>query len=69
MGVFHGYDDGNDITAYEIPLVGGQQVKLEWDVFSGGSTPVWYPGVEDISAATKVGIPASGVKKLNLTFK
>ncbi|GIE82949.1 hypothetical protein Aph02nite_88990 [Actinoplanes philippinensis] len=67
VGYFHGYDGGNSVTAYEIPLIGGQQVKLKWDLYSGSETKLWHAGATDISTATKVGIPATGVKTLDLT--
>lgn len=69
VGVFHGYDGGNAVTSYEMPLVGPQQVKILWDLYDGIDGVTWYADATDISAATKVGIPASGVKKLNLTHR
>jgi hypothetical protein len=67
VGVFHGWDGQNNVTAYQIPLIGGQQVKLQWNLYAGGNTGSWHAGATDISTATKVTIPASGVKKLDLT--
>ncbi|WP_328459298.1 carboxypeptidase-like regulatory domain-containing protein [Actinoplanes sp. NBC_00393] len=69
VGVFHGYDDGNAVTSYEMSLIGPQQVKILWDLYDGTDGKTWHAGATDISTATKVGIPASGVKKLNLTHK
>ncbi|GIF14532.1 carboxypeptidase-like regulatory domain-containing protein [Actinoplanes teichomyceticus] len=67
VGFFHGYHGETDVTAYGIPLIGGQQVKLQWDLYGGSDAKLWYADATDISTATKVGIPATGVKTLNLT--
>jgi hypothetical protein len=68
IGVFNNYDPENGISAYEIALVGGQQVKLQWSIVQGTDRDSWYADAADISGATKVGIPRNGVKKLNLTY-
>ncbi|MDI6103059.1 carboxypeptidase-like regulatory domain-containing protein [Actinoplanes sp. NEAU-A12] len=67
VGVFHGWDGQNDVTSYQIPLIGGQRVKLQWSLYQRANTGAWHAGATDISTATKVGIPVSGVKELNLT--
>ncbi len=55
-----GYYQGEK-ASYEIALAGGQQVKLQWDYYGADTTPAWY------ADGKKIGIPVSGVKKLNLT--
>jgi hypothetical protein len=69
VGVFHQYDSANGVSSYQIPLIGGQQVKLNWNLLhQSAAEGSWYANAADISGATKVGIPQNGVKKLNLTY-
>jgi hypothetical protein len=68
VGVFHDYDPQNGVSAYQIPLIGGQNVKLQWSLFQNSDAGSWYSGAADISTATKIGIPRSGVKNFDLTY-
>ncbi|HET6534178.1 MAG TPA: carboxypeptidase regulatory-like domain-containing protein [Actinoplanes sp.] len=54
---------------YEMPLAGAQQVKIHWSV-SGSDfwRDGWWPGAADQDSATKVRVPVTGSKKLNLTI-
>lgn len=63
VGQYHGWPGGTPADAYEIPLVGGQQVTLEWNYYSGSADSTWYAG------GKKISIPATGVKTLNLTHE
>jgi hypothetical protein len=56
------------VTAYELQLAGGQQVKLQWNIHGDSIAQTWHANAADITTATKVGIPASGEKRLNLTY-
>jgi hypothetical protein len=67
VGVFHDYDPQNGVSAYQISLIGGQNVKLQWSLFQNSDAGSWYSGATDISAATKIGVPRSGVKNFDLT--
>ncbi|BCY05862.1 carboxypeptidase-like regulatory domain-containing protein [Actinoplanes sp. L3-i22] len=69
MGVFDSYNVGAG-GAYEMPVIGGQQVKVDWSWYIGESDHHgWYDNAGDIDTATKVGIPANGgTKNLNLTI-
>jgi hypothetical protein len=64
-GVFHDYRPAG-VTSYAIPLAGGQKIKLQWNLYGGSTDSSWHGGA-DLGTATKITIPASGVKKLNLT--
>jgi hypothetical protein len=69
VGTFSRYDPENGIASYEIPLIGGQHVKLRRSVYGSVTPdPAWYANARDISTATKIRIPASGAKVLNLTY-
>ncbi|GAA4934292.1 hypothetical protein GCM10025331_19100 [Actinoplanes utahensis] len=65
VGVFYEFDPASNVTSYRIPLMGGQQVKLRWNMSPVIGT--WHSGATDISTARKISIPRSGVKTLNLT--
>ncbi|MEU4236340.1 carboxypeptidase regulatory-like domain-containing protein [Actinoplanes sp. NPDC026619] len=67
LGSFDSY--GTDGKSYEVPVAGGQQVKVGWRYYlDDHDTQGFYDHAADIASATKVGIPANGTKKLNLTF-
>jgi hypothetical protein len=69
VGTFGHWDSENKATSYEILLAGGQQVQLRWEQYGDVlTTEKWYANASDISTATKIRIPASGVKTLNLTY-
>jgi hypothetical protein len=70
MGSFDAYGAGAG-GAYELKLTGDQKVKIDWIYFpADGSADVrgWYDHATGIDTATKVAIPATGTKKLNLTL-
>ena len=56
--------------SYELPVIGGQQVKVDWSWYVGeDSHRGWYDKATDIETATKVGVPpGGGTKTLNLTL-
>jgi len=57
-----GVIDGEGDVAYEMRLPGGQQVTVGWEIYGDG----WKQGVH--AGGAKVGIPANGTKRLNLTI-
>ncbi|WP_328463325.1 carboxypeptidase regulatory-like domain-containing protein [Actinoplanes sp. NBC_00393] len=69
MAEFDSYNVGPD-GAYEMPVIGGQQVKIRWTARSEGQTIAsgWYDHATDQSTATTVNIPAAKTKRLNLTL-
>nr|WP_296073517.1 carboxypeptidase regulatory-like domain-containing protein [uncultured Actinoplanes sp.] len=69
MGTFDSTAAGPGGT-YELKVIGGQQVKIDWSWYVGDSGHHgWYDNSADIVTATKVGIPADGgTKRLNLTL-
>jgi hypothetical protein len=66
MGMYDSY--GRETDPYEMPLAGGQQIKVDWSVSGapGFWQSGWYDNATDIASATKVAVPKSGSKKLNL---
>jgi hypothetical protein len=53
-----------------MPVIGGQPVKISWlatgenDVLKTG----WYDHATDQDSATRVGVPASGTKRVDVTL-
>lgn len=60
--------EAGDLT-YEMPLAGPQQVKIRWDVQIGEeSRSGWWENAADITTATRVPVPRSGIRTLDLTI-
>jgi hypothetical protein len=57
-------------AAYTVPVIGDQQVKLRWVAAADGSVVKsgWYDRGADQNAAKSVTVPATGVKRLDLTL-
>jgi carboxypeptidase family protein len=67
MGVADSAEAG-DLT-YQMPLVGPQQVKIRWDAQIGEEDRSgWWENAADITTATRVPVPRSGVRTLDLTI-
>jgi protocatechuate 3,4-dioxygenase beta subunit len=57
--------------AYDMPLAGGQQIKIGWSLSGdeeGSWQDGWYDNATDLASATKVSVPKTGSKKLNLVL-
>ncbi len=65
-GVADSYNTENG--AYEMLLAGGQQIKISWSLYGEGAPwqDGWYDNAIDMASATKVAVPKTGSKKLNL---
>ena len=65
-GMFDSYASENG--GYEMLLAGGQQIKINWDLYGEGVPwhEGWYDNATDQASATKVAVPKTGSKKLNL---
>lgn len=64
-----GVADGRLGEPYTIPLAGAQQVKLRWHQYGESSfSSGWYDGVGDQDSATKVWVPRSGTKTLDVAI-
>jgi hypothetical protein len=69
MADFDSYGQGPGGT-YRMPVIGGQPVKISWlatgenDVLKTG----WYDHATDQDSATRVGVPASGTKRVDVTL-
>jgi hypothetical protein len=69
MGEFDSYGQGPGGT-YRMAVIGDQQVKISWlatgqgDIIKRG----WYDHAIDQNAATRVAVPASGTKRVNVTL-
>lgn len=54
---------------YEMPLAGGQQVKIRWDVGIGEEyRSGWWENAADIATATRVPVPRTGAWTLDLVI-
>ena len=55
--------------AYEFTVIGGRPVVVEWYLADPVTKSAgWYDGAADLASATKVPVPASGTKRLDLTI-
>jgi 5-hydroxyisourate hydrolase-like protein (transthyretin family) len=55
--------------AYELTVIGGNPVKIAWYLATPlASARGWWENAADLETATKVNIPKSGTKTLNLTL-
>jgi hypothetical protein len=50
-----------------MPLMGGQQVKIRWEIEGNGNLSGWYGGA-DFAHAKRVNVPASGSRTVNITL-
>jgi hypothetical protein len=67
MGVADSAEAGDQ--TYEMPLAGGQTVKIGWDVQIGEeSRSGWWENAPDITTATRVSVPRFGNRTLDLTI-
>ena len=54
--------------AYRLPAIGGNPVRIGWYLASAGvSAPSWWENATGPETATKVNVPKSGSKRLDLT--
>ncbi len=57
--------------AYSLPLIGAQPVKIAWGFYGDDVewTEGWHDNAADFATATRVNIPASGTRKVNLVLR
>ncbi|GIE28919.1 hypothetical protein Ait01nite_019640 [Actinoplanes italicus] len=69
MAEFDSYAQGPGGT-YRMPVIGSQQVKISWLATGEGNIVKrgWYDHASDQSAATRVAVPASGAKRVDVTL-
>jgi hypothetical protein len=69
MAEFDSYGQGPGGT-YGMAVIGGQPVKIRWLATGEGNIikTGWYDHATDQNTATRVGIPASGTKRVNVTL-
>jgi hypothetical protein len=69
MAEFDSYGQGPGGT-YRMAVIGGQPVKIRWLATGEGNIikTGWYDHATDQNTATRVGIPASGTKRVNVTL-
>ncbi|HEU4423140.1 MAG TPA: hypothetical protein VFR67_11460, partial [Pilimelia sp.] len=66
-----GVGDFETSGAYRMDVIGPQPVKIRYIVVltSGGEIVGWYDGVDDMARATRVSVPKSGEKRLDLVAR
>jgi hypothetical protein len=69
MAEFDSYGPGPGGT-YRMAVIGGQPVTIRWLVTGEGDIikTGWYDHATDRNAATRVGVPASGTKRVDVTL-